>query len=451
MRDPAPAELRISRIDALEILDSRGNPTLEATVELVGGAQGSVLGRAAVPSGASTGTHEAVERRDGDPRRYGGRGVQRAVEAVRGEIAAALTDPGAAPFADQADLDGRLIALDGSAGKARLGANSLLGVSLAGAHALAAAAGMPLYRYLGGEEARTLPVPLANILNGGAHAPGGVDIQEFMIAPIGAPSFAEALRAVAEVYQALRGILRSRGLPVALGDEGGFAPPLARNEEAIELVLEAIGAAGYRAGAEIALALDAAANEWFADGEYRLAPEGQALSSDELIELWAEWCERYPIISLEDGLHEDDWGAWARLTERLAPLAQTVGDDLLVTNVERLRRGIAEGAASSILVKPNQIGTLTETLEAVRAAQAAGWTAVISHRSGETEDTTIADLAVATNAGLIKTGAPARSERAAKYNRLLRIEAELGDRAVYAGRGAIVRLSRYGAAAPPVR
>ena len=308
---------------------------------------------------------------------------------------------------------------------------------------MAARAGEPLYRQLGGDEARTLPVPLANILNGGAHAPGGVDIQEFMIAPIGLPSFREALRAVAEVYQTLRGILRGRGLPVALGDEGGFAPPLERNEDALELVLEAITAAGYRPGVDIALTLDAAASEWFADGRYQLAAEGRALSSDELIDLWADWCERYPIISLEDGLDEDDWMGWPRLTERLAPLAQTVGDDLLVTNAARLNRAVAERAASSILVKPNQIGTLNETLDAVRIAQEAGWTAVISHRSGETEDTTIADLAVATNAGLIKTGAPARSERAAKYNRLLRIEAELGAHARYAGQAAIPQAARF--------
>ena len=437
--DDPPAELRIARINALEILDSRGNPTLEAVVQLRGGA----VGRAAVPSGASTGAHEAVERRDGDPQRYLGRGVLQAVQAVNGEIADALTDPAAPPLRGQVDLDQRLIALDGSEGKARLGANALLAVSLAAAHAMAARAGEPLYRQLGGDEARTLPVPLANILNGGAHAPGGVDIQEFMIAPIGLPSFREALRAVAEVYQTLRGILRGRGLPVALGDEGGFAPPLERNEDAIELVLEAIVAAGYQPGVDIALALDAAASEWFADGRYQLAAEGRALSSDELIDLWADWCERYPIISLEDGLDEDDWAGWPRLTERLAPLAQTVGDDLLVTNAARLNRAIAERAASSILVKPNQIGTLSETLDAVRIAQEAGWTAVISHRSGETEDTTIADLAVATNAGLIKTGAPARSERAAKYNRLLRIEAELGAHARYAGQAAIPQAARF--------
>ena len=437
--DDPPAELRIARIDALEILDSRGNPTLEAVVQLRGGA----VGRAAVPSGASTGAHEAVERRDGDPQRYLGHGVLQAVQAVNGEIADALTDPAAPPLRGQADLDQRLIALDGSEGKARLGANALLAVSLAAAHAMAARAGEPLYRQLGGGEARTLPVPLANILNGGAHAPGGVDIQEFMIAPIGLPSFREALRAVAEVYQTLRGILRGRGLSVALGDEGGFAPPLERNEDALELVLEAITAAGYRPGVDIALALDAAASEWFADGRYQLATEGRALSSDELIDLWADWCERYPIISLEDGLGEDDWAGWPRLTERLSPLAQAVGDDLLVTNAARLNRAIAERAASSILVKPNQIGTLSETLDAVRIAQEAGWTAVISHRSGETEDTTIADLAVATNAGLIKTGAPARSERAAKYNRLLRIEAELGAHARYAGQAAIPQAARF--------
>ena len=444
MTDDSSAELRIARIDALEILDSRGNPTLEAVVQLRGGA----VGRAAVPSGASTGAHEAVERRDGDPQRYLGRGVLQAVQAVNGEIADALTDPAAPPLRGQADLDQRLIALDGSEGKARLGANALLAVSLAAAHAMAARAREPLYRQLGGDEARTLPVPLANILNGGAHAPGGVDIQEFMIAPIGLPSFREALRAVAEVYQTLRGILRGRGLSVALGDEGGFAPPLERNEDAIELVLEAISAAGYRPGVDIALALDAAASEWFADGKYRLAAEGRALSSDELIDLWADWCERYPIISLEDGLDEDDWMGWPRLTERLAPLAQTVGDDLLVTNAARLNRAIAERAASSILVKPNQIGTLNETLDAVRIAQNAGWTAVISHRSGETEDTTIADLAVATNAGLIKTGAPARSERAAKYNRLLRIEAELGAHARYAGQAAIPQAARLNRPSP---
>ena len=434
--DAMPDELRISRIEAREILDSRGNPTLEAELELADGRRG----RAAVPSGASTGAHEAVERRDGDPQRYAGRGVLLAAEAVNGEIAAALTDPAAPPLRDQAELDRRLIALDGTPNKARLGANALLGVSLAAAHALAGDA--PLYRHLGGDDAITLPVPLANILNGGAHAPGGVDIQEFMIAPIGLPSFGEALRAVAEVYQALRGILQSRGLPITLGDEGGFAPPLDRNEAALELVLEAIAAAGYRAGAEIALALDAAASEWFADGEYQLAAEGRSLRSDELVELWAQWCERYPIISLEDGLDEDDWSGWAQLTERLAPLAQTVGDDLLVTNVERLERGIAERSASSILVKLNQIGTLSETLDAVRTAQAAGWTTIISHRSGETEDTTIADLAVATNAGLIKTGAPARSERVAKYNRLLRIESELANHAHYAGPTAIPQAAR---------
>ena len=441
MPDKPPDELQIAHLDAREILDSRGNPTLEAELELRGGGRG----RAAVPSGASTGAHEAVERRDGDPQRYHGRGVLDAAHAVRGEIAALLTDPAAAALQGQGDLDQRLIALDGTPNKARLGANALLGVSLAYAHAAADRGGAPLYLVLGGGDARTLPVPLANILNGGAHAPGGVDIQEFMIAPIGLPSFAEALRAVAEVYQSLRGILQVRGLPVTLGDEGGFAPALERNEQALELVLEAIGAAGYEPGAEIALALDAAASEWFADGEYRLSAEGRSLSSDELIELWAEWCERYPIISLEDGLDEDDWEGWPRLTEQLVPLAQTVGDDLLVTNVERLQRGIAERSANSILVKLNQIGTLSETLEAVQTAQATGWTAVISHRSGETEDTTIADLAVATNAGLIKTGAPARSERTAKYNRLLRIEAELGARAVYAGRAAIPQASRFGA------
>ena len=425
----------ISAIRAREILDSRGNPTVHAEVSLAGGATGA----AAVPSGASTGAHEAVERRDGDPSRYGGRGVLGAVAAANGEIAEALRG---ADAADRAGIDRIMRELDGTPNKGRLGANAILAVSLAAACAAAAQAGEPLYRWLGGEAAATLPVPLANILNGGAHADGGCDFQEFMIAPIGAPSFAEALRAAAEVYHALRGILAGRGLSTGLGDEGGFAPSLEDNEAAVALVLEAIEAAGYRPGADVALAMDPAASELHRDGGYRLASEGRTLDSAELTTLWRDWCGRYPLISLEDGLDEDDWEGWPRLTAALDGLAQTVGDDLLATNPERLRRAIEAQAANSILVKVNQIGTLSEALEAVRIAREAGWTAVISHRSGETEDTAIADIAVASNAGLIKTGAPARSERVAKYNRLLRIAEELGDRARYAGAAAIPQAER---------
>ena len=424
----------VSHVRAREILDSRGNPTVQADVALAGGG----FGRAAVPSGASTGAHEAVERRDGDPARYGGKGVLDAAAAVNGEIAQALHG---ADAAEQAEIDRVLRELDGTADKSRLGANAILAVSLAAARAAADAAGVPLYARLGGD-GTTLPVPLANILNGGAHATGGCDFQEFMIAPIGAPSFAEALRAAAETYHALRGILISKGLSVGLGDEGGFAPSLPDNEAALELVIEAIGAAGYRAGTDVAIALDPAASELYGDGAYRLASEGRSLTSAELSALWRDWCERYPVISIEDGLDEDDWDGWPALTEALSDLAQTVGDDLLVTNPERLRRAIETRAANSILVKVNQIGTLSEALEAVRIARDAGWTAVISHRSGETEDSTIADLAVATGAGLIKTGAPARSERVAKYNRLLLIEEELGPRAAYAGAAAIPQAAR---------
>ena len=430
-----PTDTTITRIHAREILDSRGNPTVEADVHLAGGA----LGRAAVPSGASTGSHEAVERRDGDADRYGGRGVLEAVEAVNDEIAHHLVE---ADANDQAIVDNVLLQLDGTLNKARLGANAVLAVSLASAHAAAAAAGQPLYRHLGGSDARTLPVPLANILNGGAHAAGGTDFQEFMIAPIGLPTFAEAIRAVVETYHALASILRNRGLPTTLGDEGGFAPALESNEAALDLILEAIDAAGYRAGPDIAIALDPATSEIFADGRYHLASEQRSLSSAELTDLWLDWCRRFPIISIEDGMHEDDWSGWTALTARIADFAQSVGDDLLVTNPYRLRRAIDEHAANSILIKVNQIGTLSETLEAIRLARDAGWTTIISHRSGETEDTTIADIAVATNAGLIKTGAPARSERVAKYNRLLRIEAELGDDAIYAGADAIPQAAR---------
>lgn len=429
------ADTTVSRIHAREILDSRGNPTVEADVELAGGARG----RAAVPSGASTGSHEAVERRDGDPNRYSGSGVRLAVAAINVEIADAL---GGADADDQEALDQKLIELDGTPNKSRLGANAILAVSLAAAHAAADAAQTPLYRRLGGERARQLPTPLANILNGGAHASGGADFQEFMIAPIGLPSFSEAIRAVVETYHALAAILRRRGLPTGLGDEGGFAPALPSNEAAIELILEAIEAAGYRAGPDIALALDPAASELFEDGRYRLASEHRLLSAAEMAGLWEDWCERYPIISIEDGMHEDDWAGWAALTARIGALAQTVGDDLLVTNTERLRRAIDQRAANSILIKLNQVGTLSETLEAIRLAQEAGWTTIISHRSGETEDTSIADIAVGAGAGLIKTGAPARSERAAKYNRLLRIEEALGVDAVYAGRRAVPQARR---------
>ena len=429
------ASTRISSVRAREILDSRGNPTIEADVLLEGG----VLGRAAVPSGASTGSHEAVERRDDDPDRYRGRGVLQAVESVNGEIADRLVGQDAS---DQAAIDDSLIALDGTAQKSRLGANALLAVSMASAHAVADAAAEPLYRSIGGADAVTLPVPLANILNGGAHADNGADFQEFMVAPIGAQRFADGLRMVVEVYHSLAAALRSQGLATGLGDEGGFAPALPSNESALDLIIEAIRTVGYEPGRDIAIALDPAATELWSDGRYELHTEGRSLNSDEMVALWRDWCERYPIVSIEDGMHEDDWTGWQSLTAEIGELAQTVGDDLLVTNPERLRRAIEIGAANSILIKVNQIGTLSETLEAVRIAQEAGWTAIISHRSGETEDTTIADLAVATNAGLIKTGAPARGERTAKYNRLLRIAEEIGDRAHYAGMDAIPQASR---------
>ena len=429
------ASTRIASIRAREILDSRGNPTVEADVLLESGA----LGRAAVPSGASTGSHEAVERRDGDDARYRGRGVLDAVAAVNGEIAEALRGQDAA---DQSAVDQAMIDLDGDEQKASLGANALLAVSMASARAAAAAAGLPLYRSIGGDDAVVLPVPLANILNGGAHADDGTDFQEFMVAPIGAPTFAEGLRMVVEVYHALAAELRSQGLTTGLGDEGGFAPSLPTNESALDLIIEAIRAVGYRPGRDVAIALDPAASELWSDGRYELHSEGRSLTSDEMVALWSDWCERYPIVSIEDGMDEDDWDGWQALTARVGLLAQTVGDDLLVTNPRRLERAIELKAANSILIKVNQIGTLTETLQAVRMAQDAGWTAIISHRSGETEDTTIADLAVATNAGLIKTGAPARGERTAKYNRLLRIAEELGDRAQYAGVGAIPQASR---------
>jgi enolase len=433
--------MSITDVHAREVLDSRGNPTLEADVVLSDGGDGSgARGRAIVPSGASTGVHEAAERRDDDATRYHGRGVEDAVSAVNGEIRSAIL--GMDAF-DQGSVDNRLIELDGTPSKARLGANAILGVSLASAHAAAAAAGEPLYRYLGGAAARTLPVPMANILNGGKHAPDSTDFQEFMVMPIGAPSFREGLRAVAEVYQALKVILHDQGFATGVGDEGGFAPSLASNEAAIEVVLAAVERANYRAGVDIVLALDPACSELFHDGQYHLAKENRRLSPGEMVALWSGWIETYPIASLEDGMAEDDWDGWAALTAAVGGQAQVVGDDLLVTNVSRLERGIAERSATSILIKPNQIGTLTETMQAIDMARRAGWTTVISHRSGETEDTTIADLAVATNAGLIKTGAPARSERVAKYNRLLRIEEELADEAIYPGYDAIPQAARF--------
>jgi len=417
---------RLKGLSALEVLDSRGNPTVAVTAYTDKGS-----GRAIVPSGASTGVHEAVELRDGDPKRYGGKGVMKAVGNVEGEIARRLRD---FDVTDQRTLDEALIELDGTPNKSRLGANAILGVSLAVAHAAAQAKGVPLFRYLGGEGASLLPLPMANILNGGAHADTSVDLQEFMVCPVGAPRFSEAMRAVAEVYHALKGVLKSQGLATGVGDEGGFAPQLRSNEDALKLIVEAIEKAGYEPGKDVAIALDPAASEFFKDGKYNLKGEGRSLDADALVNLYREWTGRYPIVSIEDGMAEDDWEGWKRLTDAVGDKVQLVGDDLFVTNVKRLKQGIDRGVANSILIKVNQIGTLTETLDAIDLARQAGYSAVISHRSGETEDTTIADLVVATGAGMIKTGAPARSERVAKYNRLLRIEAELGEAAVYAGR-----------------
>ena len=429
----------IDYIDAQEILDSRGNPTVEVTVVLDDGA----VGRAAVPSGASTGAHEAVELRDGDRSRYNGKGVRQAVSNIVETIAPAILGEDAA---DQGAIDALLIELDGTPNKSDLGANAVLGVSLACAHAASISYGLPLYRYLGGAGAWTLPVPMFNILNGGQHAADSTDFQEFMVMPVGLDSFAEALRAGAEIFHALKAELHDRGLATGQGDEGGFAPTLPSNQAAIETVLRAVERAGYEPGEQVAIALDPAMTELI-DGEpdaegqytYRLAKEGRSLKTSEMVDFWADWVARYPIVSLEDGLAEDDWQGWKALTERLGGRCQLVGDDLFVTNPERLARGIAEGSANAILIKLNQIGTLSETLRTVDLARAHGWGAVISHRSGETEDTTIADLAVATNSGQIKTGAPSRSERVAKYNRLLRIEEELGPAARYAGRAAMRR------------
>jgi enolase len=415
----------IEDVSGREILDSRGNPTVEVEIELVSGARG----RAAVPSGASTGAHEAVELRDGGAR-YGGKGVARAVDFVNGDIADAVVGLDAS---DQRALDGELCALDGTDNKARLGANAILGVSLAAAKAAADEADMSLYRYVGGANAHVLPVPLMNVLNGGAHADSNVDVQEFMLAPVGAVSYSEALRWGAETYHALKALLHERGLSTGLGDEGGFAPDLPSNEEALQLLVAAIERAGYRPGDEIAIALDVAATEVYRDGIYDLAGEGRRFTSSEFVDYLAGLCARYPVISVEDGMAEDDWDGWAALTSRLGGQLQLVGDDVFVTDVERLSRGIDRNVANSILVKVNQIGTLTETLDTVALATRVGYTSVMSHRSGETEDTTIADLAVATNCGQIKAGAPARSDRVAKYNQLLRIEQDLGEAAEYRG------------------
>ena len=418
-----------------EILDSRGNPTVEVDVVLEDGS----LGRAAVPSGASTGAHEAVELRDGDKGRYLGKGVTKAVEAVNGEIFEAL---GGMDAEAQAKLDETLISLDGTPNKARLGANAILGVSLAAAKAAANAKGMPLYRYVGGTAARLLPVPMMNIVNGGVHADNPIDFQEFMIMPAGAPSFSEGLRAGVEIFQTLKGQLKAAGLNTNVGDEGGFAPNLKSAEAALDFVMQAIEKAGYKPGGDVVLALDCAATEFFKGGAYAYEGEGKTRSSKEQAQYLADLVSRYPIVSIEDGMAEDDWEGWKILTDTIGNRCQLVGDDLFVTNVERLSRGIKEGVANSILVKVNQIGTLTETLAAVEMAHKAGYTAVMSHRSGETEDSTIADLAVATNCGQIKTGSLARSDRTAKYNQLLRIEGELGPQAKYAGRAALKAASR---------
>ncbi|MDW7990743.1 MAG: phosphopyruvate hydratase [Anaerolineae bacterium] len=425
----------IDQIVAREILDSRGNPTVEVEVVLADGS----WGRAAVPSGASTGAHEALELRDDDPGRYGGKGVLKAVQNVNELIADELFGWDAT---DQMGIDARLLELDGTSNKERLGANAILGVSLAVAHAAANALRLPLYRYIGGVHAHVLPVPLMNILNGGKHAVDGPDLQEFMIAPVGAPTFAEALRWGSEVYHALKAVLKKRGYATGVGDEGGFAPSLKTNEEAIEVILEAIQKAGYRPGEQIFLALDPAASEFYEDGRYVLKKEGRTLTGPEMVDFYEAWVEKYPIISIEDGLAEDDWESWALMTRRLGDRIQIVGDDLLVTNVERIRRAIRESSCNALLCKVNQIGTLTEAIAAVQMAQRAGWGVIVSHRSGETEDATIADLAVALNVGQIKTGAPCRSERVAKYNQLLRIEEELGETARYAGMSAFAHVPR---------
>jgi enolase len=417
---------KIINICGREILDSRGNPTVEADVTLENG----VIGRAAVPSGASTGQREAVELRDDDKTRYLGKGVLKAIAAVNGELRDAIIGMDAS---EQQGIDAKLIAIDGTPNKARLGANAILAISMATARAAANDAGMPLYRYLGGDTATTMPVPMMNIINGGSHANNSVDLQEFMILPVGAPNIAEAVRYGAEVFHALQKVLSDRGLNTAVGDEGGFAPDLSSNEAAIEVILEAIAKAGYEAGKDIMLGIDAASSEFYHDGQYVLASEGRSLSSVELVDMFESWVNKYPIISIEDGMDENDWDGWKLLTDRIGDRVQLVGDDLFVTNTTILEQGIAKGVANSILIKVNQIGTLTETLAAIDMAKKAGYTSVMSHRSGETEDTTIADLAVATNVGQIKTGSLSRSDRVAKYNQLIRIEAELAGAATYPG------------------
>jgi len=423
----------ITEVLGREILDSRGNPTVEVEVWLEEGA----MGRAAVPSGASTGVHEALELRDGDKARYGGKGVLEAVAHVNDEIADALFGMDAL---DQASVDAALLALDGTPNKSRLGANAILGVSLAVARAAADEVGLPLYRYLGGVAARLLPVPMMNIMNGGAHANWqGTDLQEFMIAPVGAPNFHEAVRWGAESYHALKAVLKSKGFSTGVGDEGGFAPALKTNADAIELILQAIEKAGYQPGEQIGIALDPACSEIYKDGLYNLRTEGRKVTSAEMVEMYAGWVEKYPILSIEDGLAEDDWEGWELLNAKLGKKIQLVGDDLFVTNVERIARGIAEQAANSVLIKLNQIGSLTETIAAIEMARKAGWTAMVSHRSGETADTFIADLTVAMGTGQLKTGAPARSERVEKYNQLMRIEEELGEAALFAGRKAFAQ------------
>lgn len=416
-----------------EVLDSRGNPTVECDVLLESGA----MGRAAVPSGASTGSREAIELRDGDKIRFNGKGVLKAVGHINTEIAKAVVGLNAS---EQAFIDRTMIDLDGTENKGRLGANAILAVSMAVARAAAEESGLPLYRYLGGMHSVELPVPMMNVINGGAHANNNLDVQEFMIVPVGAPTFRDALRYGTEIFQKLKGIINAQGMSTAVGDEGGFAPVVASQEAAIELILKAIDQAGYRAGDQVALALDCASSEFYKNGKYELAGEGRSLTADEWIDTLAQWCDKYPIISIEDGMAEDDWEGWERLTQRLGAKVQLVGDDLFVTNTKILKQGIERKVGNSILVKINQIGTLSETFAAIEMAKRANYTAVISHRSGETEDSTIADIAVATNAGQIKTGSLSRSDRMAKYNQLLRIEEDLGDMAVYSGRATFYNL-----------
>lgn len=425
----------IIAVQGRELLDSRGNPTVEVEVTLDNGA----IGQAIVPSGASTGVHEAWEKRDGDKSRYGGKGVLQAVEAVNEEISEELLGMDAT---EQLSIDQAMIQLDGTPNKSRLGANAILGVSLAVAKAAANSLNLPLYRYIGGTSARVLPVPMMNIMNGGKHAEGSTDLQEFMVMPVGAPTFREALRWGVEIYHSLKKVLSKRGYGTTVGDEGGFAPRVSANKEAFDLILEAIEKAGYRAGEQIMLAMDAAASEFYADGKYQLKTEGKTLTGEEMVDFYVNWANQYPIISIEDGLHEDDWANWALLTQKLGDRVQLVGDDLLVTNVERIKLAFERKVANSLLCKVNQIGTLTESIAAVDMVHRRGWTAVVSHRSGESEDATISDLAVALNAGQIKTGAPARTDRVAKYNQLLRIEESLGDGAVYPGRAAFTNLIR---------